>query len=295
MPAVMVQKNPRFILAVSPCWVGVGVSGCKGAGNGKVCVKAGGVRAKMSNYMQYLKTSTGYESLKTKYQRHLARAHPNLPGEPQLDNTQIGDMDRDLHDEEDDTEVTMGILPINPIVEKDKEIADLVKAVESLKDQLAIIPQLEKGLDEAKAENKRVLSISKQVGRRLSVSRKANEQKMVGLIRSGANWTEDSAHLACSHAATLDDDEFTLDDTTEEIKPKNKKWNFMKKVEEYLDKGDKMQEERLEEMKRMIMDQMKTTIKKKLDARGEKRVLADTSLDDTNAQSKARINSPTKQ
>ena len=73
------------------------------------------------------------------------------------------------------------ILPINPIVEKDQEIADLVTADESLKDQLAIIPQLEKGQDEAKAENKRVLSISRQVGRRLSVSRKANEQKMVGL------------------------------------------------------------------------------------------------------------------
>ena len=63
------------------------------------------------------------------------------------------------------------------------------------------IPKLEKSLEEAKSENRRALSLTRQARRRLSVSRKANEQKMVGLIKSGTNWSEDSAHLACSHAA----------------------------------------------------------------------------------------------
>ena len=81
-------------------------------------------------------------------------------------------------------------------------------------------------MEEAKAENKRMLSIFKQVGRRLSVSRRANEQKMISLIKSGSNWIEDSAHLACSHAAALNDDEFDLDDEADVVKPKNENFNF---------------------------------------------------------------------
>ena len=250
----------------------------------------------MSTYMQAIKTTTGYESLKTKHLRQLKRNYPNLQGEPQLNTTQAGDMDRDLlEDDDEDTEVSMGILPINPIIEKDKEIADLAKAVENLKEQLAVIPGLEKGLEDAKTENKRLTSISKQVGRRLSVSKRANEQKMVGLIKTGANWSEDSAHLACCHAATLNDDEFELQEETDEVKPKNKNWNFMKKVEDFIETDDKMQQERLAEMERLILEQMKTTIKKKADLRGEKRGADTESLVAENAQSKLRVNSPPKQ
>ena len=243
----------------------------------------------MSTYMLALKTTTGYESLKTKYMRQLARNYPNLQGEPdQLNTTQAGDMDRYVGEDEDgDNEITLGILPINPIVEKDKEIADLVRTVESLKNKLEVLPKLEKSLEDAKAENKKYLTISRQVGRRLSVSRKANEQKMVSLIKTGSNWTEDSAHLACSHAATLNDEEFELDEVTDTVIPKEKMSSFMKKVEDFLDKEDKMQKERFDEMTRLILEQMKTTIKK----RGEKRG-AEGSKE--NAQSKPRVTSPTK-
>ena len=57
-------------------------TGCKGAGNGKACLQTGTERAKMSNYMQALKNNTGYESLKCKYLRQLARSFPHLQGEP---------------------------------------------------------------------------------------------------------------------------------------------------------------------------------------------------------------------
>ena len=264
-------------------------SGCKGAGNGRACVKANVVRAKMSNYMLALKTTTGYESLKTKYMRQLAKNYPNLQGEPiQLNNTLADDMDRYAGDDVDDeTEITMGILPINPIIEKDKEIADLVKTVENLKSKLEEVPILEKNLEEAKAENKKVLSISRQVGRRLSVSRRANEQKMVGLIKSGSNWSEDSAHLACSHAATLNDEEFELDEVTDTVIPRGKNSNFMKKVEDFLDNDDKMQQERLKEMTRLILEQMKKTVKQRGEKRGPEAAKE-------NAQSKLRVNSPPK-
>ena len=84
--------------------------------------------------------------------------------------------------DDEESEVSIGILPINPIIEKDKEIAELVKTVEALQSKVEEIPNLVKGLEDAKAENSRMLSVSKQVGRRLSVSRRANDQKMISLI-----------------------------------------------------------------------------------------------------------------
>ena len=70
--------------------------------------------------------------------RQLARNFPNLQGETgQLDSTQAGDMySYSLDDDEDDMDVSMGILPIHPIVEKDKQILELNKTVESLKAKL---------------------------------------------------------------------------------------------------------------------------------------------------------------
>ena len=264
-------------------------TGCKGAGNGRACFRITGSRVKMSTYMETLKSSTGYESLKAKYMRQLARTYPKLQGEPGvLDSTQVGDMDAySLDDEEFDNVVNIGIIPINPIVEKDQQIEDLTKTIESLKEKIKDIPKLEKSLEEAKTENRRALSLTRQAGRRLSVSRKANEQKMVGLIKSGTNWSEDSAHLACSHAAALNDEEFIIDTSTDTVIPKDKNFNFLKKVEEYLEKTDQSQMERLSEMRRLILDQMKPTIKR----RGEKRV---SDSKDENPQAKQRVNSPPK-
>ena len=120
-----------------------------------------------------------------------------------------------------------------------------------------------------------------------SVSRKANEHKMVSLIQTGKNWVEDSAHLACSHAATLNDEEFDLDLATDTVKPKSKDYNVLKKVEDIIEKTDAAQVERLEEMKRLILEQMKPTIKR----RGEKR---GPDSKEENATSKPRIISPDK-
>ena len=98
--------------------------------------------------------------------------------------------------------------------------------------------------------------------------------------------------MACSHAATMNDDEFELNDDTGEVMPKNKKWNFMKKVEDNLDLKDKIQLDRFNEMKRMIMEQMKKTIKNKSDSRGEKRSSEEN--DPAKVLSKPRIKSPPK-
>ena len=265
-------------------------TGCHGAGNGRACFQAGVPRAKMSAYMVALKTQTGYESLKVKYMRQLSRNFPNMQGEPhQLDTTVTDDMDNYIAEDDDhDKEVSIGILPINPIVEKDQQIQELTKTVENLKTKLAAMPILEMNLEEARAEHKRTLSLSKQFSRRLSVSRKANEHKMIGLLRTGTNWSEDSAHLACSHAATLNEEEFELDSDLDTVIPKDKSKNFLAKVEEHLDMTDNLQKERLEEMRKLIMNQMKSTIKK----RGEKRA---SDNHEQSTQSKPRVTSPPKQ
>ena len=115
----------------------------------------------------------------------------------------------------------------------------------------------------------------------------------MGLIRTGSNWTEDSAHLACSHAATLNDDDFELDEDTGQVKTKNNKWDFMKKVEDCIDRSDKVQQDRFDEMKKMILEQMKKTIRRKMELRGEKRGNEDAS-ENSSTQSKPRIKSPPK-
>ena len=86
-------------------------TGCKGAVNGRACSKTDQIRAKMSTYMQALKTTTGYESLKVKYMRQLSQNYPGLQGEPQLNTTLAGSMDA-VYDDNDDEEreVTIGIL-----------------------------------------------------------------------------------------------------------------------------------------------------------------------------------------
>ena len=66
--------------------------------------------------------------------------------------------------------------------------------------------------------------------------------------------------------------------------------DFMKKGEDHLDKDDKLQMERLIEMNRMILEQMKKTIKKKLETK--KRSCEDEA--GSNAQSKPRVTSPPK-
>ena len=234
-------------------------TGCKGLGNGKACSDSGTPRAKMTSYMQAIKMETGYESLKSKYLRHLAKHSVGINAEPIYS---ASDMNKDKCNDDEEKESDVMIVPINPIVEKDRQIKELVDSVNDLQQQVSVIPELQKRLDESLKSNRQANAVTRQLSRRLSVSEKANEQKMVGLIKSGSNWSEDSAHLACSHAATLNDDDFELDDSGK-VKPKDPNKNFMKKVESHLDKQDELQVDRFNQMKELILEQMKNTIRNK--------------------------------
>ena len=121
---------------------------------------------------------------------------------------------------------TLASSPSTLLLKKNQQIEELTRTIESLNEKIQDIPRLEKSLGEAKADKKRSISLTRQAGRRLSVSRKANEQKIVGLIKTGTNWSEDRAHLAWSHAGALNDEEFTIDTSNDSVIPKdNTQWN----------------------------------------------------------------------
>ena len=48
-------------------------SGCQGLGHGKKCKENSSIRAKMSEYMAYIKDTTDYVSLKEQYAEEIAK------------------------------------------------------------------------------------------------------------------------------------------------------------------------------------------------------------------------------
>jgi hypothetical protein len=91
-----------------------GSGGCRAGGNGKACEQLKSTRAKMTDYMEWLRRSVGYESLKSQYLRQF----------PSLNVERSSSMDEhiDAGDEED-------LLPSNPIERRDAKIAELEKNV----------------------------------------------------------------------------------------------------------------------------------------------------------------------
>ena len=66
------------------------------------------------------------------------------------------------------------------------------------------------------------------------------------MSRRWLDWSGQAPTGACSHAATLNEEEFELDTATDTIFPKNKNLNFLSKVEEQIDATDHLQVERNE-------------------------------------------------
>ena len=124
----------------SHCLRKSGNGGCPAGGNGKACFLMKTPRAKMATYMQSLYAQVGYVSLKTKHMEQQARSFPSLPG---------FDSDIPSNMEENDLE---DLVPVNPIEEKDKQIAALEKSVEHMGTKDSEIAQLKESLCKSKAE-----------------------------------------------------------------------------------------------------------------------------------------------
>ena len=222
--------------------------GCRAGGNGRLCEEQKTPRAKMSSYMEMLKIHHGYTSLKVKHAEYQSRNFPPLHGSVQNRNN----MDDDSEACEDDE-----ILPINPLDEKNKRIAELENSLAGLKTEISESDQLKEKLTKANAE----LSIAKKdihlSKRKLNHTKKATEQKLVEAISNQEFYREDP-HLISVYSATLNVEDFDFEgdtDSPDTITPKSN--NFLKAVEDNLDKTDSVQTERYQHIKSQILDIVK--------------------------------------
>ena len=201
------------------------------------------------------------------------------------------DMDREeVPDEDSGT----AVFPVNPIQEKDTKITALEKQIAELKAEASEIPALKEGLTKVTSELKVMKSNSRSSQRRLSFARNVTEQRMVELITDDSPFKD--PHLASVYSATLNEDDFEIDEDTDQVKPMSD--NFLKKVEENCDLNDKQQNEKLTTLKNQILEKVKVT-KSRRDRsrsvssnRSTKRG-ADNSLD-RKSPSRIRVKSPEK-
>ena len=230
--------------------------------------------------MQSLKLTVGYVSLKIRYFEQQSRNFPPLsrqnPG-----NDGYESMDRD---ERPDEEAHIEVLPVNPIEEKDSKIAELEKQIEALKVEANEVPALKEGLTKVTAQLKASRSSSKISLRRLSFAKNVTEQRMVEVIQDQTPFKD--PHLASLYSATLNEDDFEIDETTNQVKPVSD--SFLKKVEESCDLSDNIQKEKLTTLKNQILEKVKVT----KDRRARSRSVSSNSSGKRGADDSAERRSP---
>ena len=274
-------------------------SGCKAGGNGKICESLGTQRAKMSSYMESLKLSDNYVSLKSKYLEQQSKSFPSLGRKagPQL-NGQAESMDR----VDGETEAEDEVLPVSPVEERDNQISALQKTLNDLQEQVKDVNVLKEKLTKTKAENNSFRKLSSQLTQKLNLTRKTNEIKLAEMICSGS--TEDTPHLVTAYTATLSEDDFDLDITKNEITPKHA--TFLKNVEDKCDLKDEGQKERYCEIRNQVLDRVKRLMTtspshmRRLSvsstaSRTSKRDWFGSDEEEDNPTSKLRLKSPSKQ
>ncbi|MCS5584343.1 MAG: transforming acidic coiled-coil-containing protein [Pseudomonadales bacterium] len=205
-------------------------SGCPGGGAWSACKAAGFPRTRMSTYMATVKEETGYEQLKFKYQRK---------NEANMDDY-VGDDGIEDH-----------TVPITPAQEISDLQAKLKEEQAKLKDATENLEKKDKELEDKDAKIAETVAFSTRSTRRLSVTRKGNEKKVISLINKGTNWTEDSCHMAVSIAASLDDNAYGYNDNTNTLIEKVGAKNFWIRVEKAVD-DEMITRDRLKQMKELV-------------------------------------------
>ena len=189
--------------------------------------------------MDFLKHKHGYRSLKAKYYEQF----PNLGG---AGNFGINEIVENTNDEE-------GIFPINPIEEKDGQIAELKKALEECQKEVDDINVVKDSLVKTKNElhsSKRLSAASK---RKIDFAKKITEKRMSNCLLGSSPQEEDE--LVNLYYTLADEDNFRIED--DKIVPEG---DFLKYVEETLVKRGDCPEERkrLDQVKNKILEKVKS-------------------------------------
>ena len=216
----------------------VATQGCPGQGNGKACAALKVPRTTMNTYMDFLKAKHGYRSMKAKYFEQF----PAIGG---AGNFGMNDMVERNAEEED-------ILPINPIEEKDNQIAELKKALEESRKEVSDVNAIQDCLVKTRSELVLARKSSNLRSIKIDFAKRITEQRMSNSLSNLSKDLEEE--LVNLYSTLLDEDNFEVED--DQIQPEE---NFLKNVEEKLAiRGDIPAElERLDEVRNKILERVK--------------------------------------
>ena len=224
--------------------------GCPAAGNGYNCEKAGTKRALMKEYMNNVRTKTGYVSLKMKEAEANARAFPSLYPEHQDGPT------FDMEEEPLDNGVSVDepIIYRNPIEEKDFVITEKDKLIDKLenkiKEQEAIVTNGLSRIETAENSAKNHRTKTNILAQHLSRAKSVVEMKLIEKIQDTASDPTENKEDIGFEVTTL----ATLLLQDEEIE-ENKTFEKMK---EMLNKNDPDQVRKFEVIKDLVIDRHKS-------------------------------------
>jgi uncharacterized protein (DUF2267 family) len=202
-----------------------------GGGNGKACDGMKTERGKLADYMKYLKERHNYTSLKMQYmeEQFPALGRNSEGGFGNI--VEMGAADEEGTDED--------------LANKECSISDL----NALKEQLT----------QAKALIKVEQNLALRATRKLEHVEKVASQRIVESM-PGANFEDDSNHLAMLLATVLQNDDFEYDVENDKVEPKSST-EFLKRIEEHCgDIPDK--EAKLTLVKNKVLEKMKRTVRR---------------------------------
>ena len=216
---------------------------CSGKGNGKACVATGTPRTQIGIYMEMVKMKHGYRSLKTRYFEQF----PNLGG---TGTSGMEIVERGEEGAEDE------IIPINPLEEKDQEIASLKLALEVSTKACEDATTVKTNLSKTKAELKALRWNSSVNKNKIDFARKVVEQSIDLSLSDSTLHGEKEKELVALYSTLVDEGNFELSED-ETCVPKSE---FLEEVEKNIyQRGQNVSEkESYENFKTKILEAVKT-------------------------------------
>ena len=193
----------------------------------------------MDCYMAEVKSKTGYSSLKEKY-------YSQFPAIGGAGNFGINEV---AGSEEDDE-----VMPVNPIKERDTQIASLMASLEECKKEISDASALKEEITKTKAELKSAKKEANLAKKKMGHARKVTEQRMANTLPAPSRSKDEEEALVSLYSSLLDEDEFELDEE-DDIAPKK---DFLAEVDEDLKKmGSEEGRTRLIELRNKILERVK--------------------------------------
>ena len=226
--------------------------GCSAMGMGRACKMAGTPRAKMTDYMQGLRSNLGYISMKIRHIEKQARMFPSLIGLPGEKSSEQ-EIEGAWAMEEDAPKLTAEIL--NPIEERDKTIMEQNKVIDDLRDAQFETASITVELEKMKADN---LKMKKKI----EFTKKCTEDRIMENI-SDKDGYRDEPFLVALLSTTLDEDDLDLENLGESLVKSerfSRKDHFvLSSLESIIDQSDELLLERISHVKNQVLEKIKLT------------------------------------